>query len=106
MAATIDSLNGARLVYEPGARVKYSNAGIAIVGYVLERMETTPFADYVRANVIDPLGMEHSDFVVSARVRDDVAKGLMWTYDGRTFEAPTFQLARTRPRHPSAKNAE
>ena len=92
LAATIDSLNEARLVYEPGARFKYSNAGIAIVGYVLERMEKTPFADYVRAHVIDPLGMEHSDFGVSARVRYDVAKGLMWTYDGRTFEAPTFQL--------------
>ena len=92
LAATIDSLNGARLIYEPGSRVKYSNAGIAIVGYVLERTENTPFADYVRANVIDPLGMKHSDFELSARVRNNVAQGLMWTYDGRTFDAPTFQL--------------
>ena len=92
LAATIDSLNGARIIYEPESRVKYSNAGIAIVGYVLERTENTPFADYVRANVIDPLGMKHSDFELSARVRDNVAQGLMWTYDGRTFDAPTFQL--------------
>ena len=91
-AATIDSLNGARIIYEPGSRVKYSNAGIAIVGYVLERTANTPFTSYVRANVIDPLGMKHSDFELSARVRDNVAQGLIWTYDGRTFDAPTFQL--------------
>ncbi len=92
LAATIDSLNGARLVYEPETKVKYSNAGLALVGYVLEKTQQTPFADYVRENVIDRLGMTRSDFEVSARVQDHLAKALMWTYHGETFAAPTFEL--------------
>lgn len=92
LAATIASLNGARLVYEPETRVKYSNAGLALVGFVLETTQQTPFTDYVRENVIDSFGMTHSDFEVSGRVRDQLAKALMWTYHGETFEAPTFEL--------------
>ena len=36
LAATVDSLNRTTLVYAPGTRTKYSNAGIAVVGRVLE----------------------------------------------------------------------
>ena len=92
LAATIASLNGQKLVYEPTTRVKYSNAGIAMVGYVLERVTGTPFTEYVRSKVLDAFAMTHSDFEPSARVRGALAKGEMWTYDGRRFEAPTFQL--------------
>jgi len=92
LAATIASLNGQKLVYEPTTRVKYSNAGIAMVGYVLERVTGTPFTEYVRSEVLDAFAMMHSDFEPSARVRGALAKGEMWAYDGRRFEAPTFQL--------------
>lgn len=37
LAATVASLNGTTLVYPPESRAKYSNAGIATVGYALER---------------------------------------------------------------------
>ena len=36
IAATVHSLNGQPLIYEPETRVKYSNAGVTVVGYVLE----------------------------------------------------------------------
>jgi len=39
LAATVRSLNDTALVYAPGARTKYSNAGIATVGYVLEKTQ-------------------------------------------------------------------
>jgi len=92
LRATVESLNHQPIVYEPGSRTKYSNAGIAIVGYVLENLHGQPFIDYVRTNVLDRFGMLRSDFEPSARVRDQAANGVMWTYDGRRFEAPTFQL--------------
>jgi CubicO group peptidase (beta-lactamase class C family)/D-alanyl-D-alanine dipeptidase len=92
LESTIESLRGQPLVYSPTSRVKYSNAGIAVVGYALERATGTPFVEAVRSRVLAPLGMTHSDFERSDRVRDDLAKGYMWTYDGRVFEAPTFEL--------------
>ena len=92
LAATVKSLNETSLVYEPGTHTKYSNAGIAVVGYVLERRKGDSFAKYLKRSVLEPMGMETSAFEPEPRLTPDLAKAFMWTYDGRTFAAPTFQL--------------
>jgi CubicO group peptidase (beta-lactamase class C family)/D-alanyl-D-alanine dipeptidase len=88
LAATVDSLNSTELIYSPGTRTKYSNAAIAVVGYLLERTQKQPFAQYLKRAVLDPIGMKESSFEPT----QGVAKAYMWTYDGRVFPAPTFQL--------------
>ena len=40
----VKSLAGTTLLFEPGTRTKYSNAGIAVVGAVVERVAGEPFA--------------------------------------------------------------
>ena len=92
LAATVLSLNSTTMVYAPESRVKYSNAGIAALGYVLERTQGEPFAEYLARSVLEPLGLRHSSFQPDPEVVAELAKAYMWTYDGRTFEAPTFQL--------------
>jgi serine beta-lactamase-like protein LACTB len=92
LAATVASLNRTTLVYEPETRVKYSNAAIAVVGYVLEELSGRPFAEYLEDAVLDPIGMEDSAFVPRERTARRLAKAVMWSYDGRSFPAPTFEL--------------
>ncbi len=92
LAQTVSSLNQTELVYAPETHVKYSNAAIGVVGYVLEKKSGQPFAAYLKHAVLDPLGMEHSSFEPAPAVTRNLAKAEMWSYDGRTFEAPTFQL--------------
>lgn len=92
LAQTVSSLNKTRLVYKPGSRTKDSDAGIATVGYVLETTQHEPFVQYVQRTVLGPLGLEHSSFVPSPEITANLATGNLWTVDGRTFEAPTFQL--------------
>jgi CubicO group peptidase (beta-lactamase class C family)/D-alanyl-D-alanine dipeptidase len=92
LAATVLSLNETERVYEPETETKYSNAGIAVVGYVLEERSGEPFAEYLRRAVLEPLGMDHSSFKPRSDVVGDLARATMWSYDGRTFEAPTFEL--------------
>jgi CubicO group peptidase (beta-lactamase class C family)/D-alanyl-D-alanine dipeptidase len=92
LAATVKSLNETSLVYEPGTHTKYSNAGIAVVGYVLERRKGEPYAKYLKRSVLEPMGMEASAFEREPRLTSDLAKAFIWTYDGRTFAAPAFQL--------------
>ena len=92
LAATVKSLNETSLVYEPGTHTKYSNAGIAVVGYVLERRKGEVFARYLKRAVLEPMGMENSAFEPGPRLTPNLAKAFIWTYDGRTFAAPTFQL--------------
>jgi serine beta-lactamase-like protein LACTB len=92
LARMVASLNDTELVYPPGERIKYSNAAIATVGYVLEKTQKEPFAHYVQRAVLDPLGMKHSAFEPTPAVTKDLAAAVMWSYQGREFEAPTFQL--------------
>ncbi len=92
LAETVASLNGTDLVYEPGSRVKYSNAGIAVVGYVLEAIHEEPFADYLKSAVLEPLGMATSAFAPDPAVVDDLAHAYMWGLDRDLFDAPTFEL--------------
>ena len=92
LAATVASLNRTTLVLPPGDKIKYSNAAIATVGYVLEHTQKQPFADYLSKSVIDPLGMRHSAFAPVPALTKNLAHALMWTYYGREFPAPTFEL--------------
>jgi CubicO group peptidase (beta-lactamase class C family)/D-alanyl-D-alanine dipeptidase len=92
LARTVGSLDSTAIVYEPGTRTKYSNAGIAVVGYVLEATQREPFARYVKRSVLDPLGMRHSYFDRDPSIAGEVAGASMWTYDHRVFPAPEFEL--------------
>lgn len=86
------SLNGIGLVYPPGARTKYSNAAIGLVGYAVEVSQKEKYAQYVQRRVIDPLGMKASSFVLTQAAKQKLADAVMWTYHGKEFAAPTFEL--------------
>src|SRR3984893_11628027 len=92
LAATVQSLNDTELVFAPNTHAKYSNAAIAVVGYLLEARSHEPFAKYLKSSVLDPMGLRHSSFEPNPAIITNLAKAEMWTYDGLKFEAPTFQL--------------
>jgi CubicO group peptidase (beta-lactamase class C family)/D-alanyl-D-alanine dipeptidase len=92
LAATVTSLNETTLVYAPESHAKYSNAGIAVVGRVLETVQEEPFAVALRRDVLEPLGMSSSSFTPTPEIESRLAEGIMWTLDGREFAAPTFEL--------------
>jgi len=92
LAATVDSLATTGLVYVPGSRTKYSNAGVAVAGHVLEEMASTSFATYLKRTILEPLGMHRSAFEPAPAVVEHLANARMWTYDGDEFDAPRFEL--------------
>jgi CubicO group peptidase (beta-lactamase class C family)/D-alanyl-D-alanine dipeptidase len=92
LAETVRSLNRTELVYAPETKIKYSNAAIATVGYVLERTQKEPFAKYLQRTLLDPLHMKKSGFESTPALKKDLAAATMWTYHGREFPAPTFEL--------------
>ena len=91
-AETVASLNSTKIVYPPTTRTKYSNAGVAVVGEVVATLRKVKFEDAVKRSVLDKLKLTNSDFRLTPEVAKTLAKAQMWTYDGRTFEAPTFPL--------------
>ena len=92
LAATVRSLNATELVFAPNTHTKYSNAAIAVVGYLLEERSRESFAKYLKSSVLDRMGLTHSSFEPDPTIIGNLAKAQMWTYDGLTFDAPTFQL--------------
>lgn len=92
LAATVASLDSTALVYRPGTHTKYSNAAIATVGYVLQQTQRVPFPEYLRQSVLMPMGLTHSAFTPEPELTPHLAAASMWTYFGRIFPAPTFQL--------------
>jgi serine beta-lactamase-like protein LACTB len=89
---TVRSLNDTDLIYEPGTKTKYSNAGIAVVGLVLEKMQKQPFAKYLQRTLLSSLQMNSTSFEPQPAITEKLAKAIMWTYHGREFPAPTFEL--------------
>ena len=50
------------LKFPVGERYSYSNLGIDLAGYILQKVSGMPFDEYVRKNIFEPLGMENSSF--------------------------------------------
>ncbi|MEX5295933.1 serine hydrolase domain-containing protein [Kocuria sp. CPCC 205268] len=49
-----------RQIFAPGSTPAYSNYGLALAGYVVQQVTGVPFEEYVRAEVLEPLGMTSS----------------------------------------------
>lgn len=62
VAQLLATLDGQRLEFPPGAGYAYSNQAAAFVGVIVERVSGVPFAEYVRASLLAPLGMASSAF--------------------------------------------
>jgi CubicO group peptidase (beta-lactamase class C family) len=64
--------------WPPSTRMSYSNPGFGIAGYLIEKVSGTPYDQYIRENILRPLGMTNADFPFT-----DANKALLATaYDG------------------------
>lgn len=92
LAATVKSLSKTALVYPPETKTSYSNAALTAVGYALESTQKERFETLIQRKLLDPIGMTDSSFDPTAAQRRRVPRALMWTYHGREFPAPTWDL--------------
>jgi CubicO group peptidase (beta-lactamase class C family) len=54
--------NQPQRLFPPGAIPAYSNYGVGIAGYIVQRVSEQPFEQYVEQHIFTPLKMEHSTF--------------------------------------------
>jgi CubicO group peptidase (beta-lactamase class C family) len=57
---------------EPGRVISYSNHGFGLIGHLVQEVSGRPFADYVREEIFEPLGMWRSG-VLTGPVPEDLA---------------------------------
>lgn len=78
------------LDFTPGDSARYSNAGYALLGLVIERVARMSYADFVRERLFEPLGMGRTTYGRGDAADGDVADGLFEAPDGRFRAAPRF----------------
>ncbi|MGB2620945.1 MAG: serine hydrolase domain-containing protein [Candidatus Acidiferrum sp.] len=69
--------NQPRRMYPPGEIPAYSNYGVGLAGYIVQRVSLEPFEQYVSEHIFQPLGMKHSSFnePMTAELAPDVSDG-------------------------------
>jgi CubicO group peptidase (beta-lactamase class C family) len=78
-----------RLRSEPGIRASYSNLGYLVLGEVIQAASGAPYAEYVRGQILEPLGMTLTDFVY----REDMAPRAATGYHRRfNVSTPLLRL--------------
>jgi CubicO group peptidase (beta-lactamase class C family) len=71
----IAALAHTRYAFEPGTRQVYSNIAVGTLGLALGRAAGEPYIDYVKRQVIKPLGLTSTAFEPDDALRPRIAKG-------------------------------
>lgn len=95
----LESIASCVLANPPGTKACYSNVGPTVAGRALEIQTGMAFDEYQQKNILDPLGMNNSGWILTDEVRKKLAVGLMrYNRGDGTFglcEAPSFELGTT-----------
>ena len=57
LAQLIDQFKNKPLQFQPGTRSQYSNAGYILLAAVIEKASGMPYAQFIRQNITEPLGL-------------------------------------------------
>jgi CubicO group peptidase (beta-lactamase class C family) len=90
LARLLDELREEHLAYEPHTVFNYSNLGPNLLGVVLERLRGAPYAQALGAQLLAPLGMQHTGFAPVGQVRERLARG--YVYDQPVEPTPIRDL--------------
>lgn len=84
-----------RRICPPGEVYTYSNFSNALAGFVVEEASQEDYAEYVRRNILEPLGMKQSDY----RLRHDLQPLLAQCYmhNGSGFRRLPFDFINDYP---------
>lgn len=91
-------------LFAPGEAPAYSNYGVALAGYIVQRVSGEPFDTYVTRHITGPLGMAHTTFAqpLPPKLAPLAAKGYV-TSDG---PAQPYELVGTAPAGSVATTAD
>jgi CubicO group peptidase (beta-lactamase class C family) len=71
---------GKDLEFKPGYQFSYSDINYTLLGFVIENQTHTPYDEYLKANILDPMGMRASKIHVIGHVpATEEAEGYRWS---------------------------
>jgi len=90
----IDLTKDDPLEFPPGTKWKYDNTGYILLGAIIEKVSGLSYADYIRKNIFEPLGMKHSYYGSNSAVIPGRASG--YSKDGGNWVNARY-LSMTQP---------
>jgi CubicO group peptidase (beta-lactamase class C family) len=81
------------LLFEPGAKFEYSNAGFIVLGAIVEKVSGQNYYDYVRQHIYKPAGMTNTDAYEMTEKTANLAMG----YVGVGGESSRTENSNSRP---------
>lgn len=93
-------------LWKAGTEISYSNYGVVLAGYIVERVSGEPFADYVERHIFRPLGMSSTTFrePLTGALHDNMATGYRLV-DGRFVAQPFENISAVMPAGSSSATA-
>ncbi len=82
LSEIVESINHTTIVFPPETFTKYSNAGFAVAGHVLEKSMDKPFEQHMRA-ILDRMHLKRTSFTARLDLRNKLAQGHVATLDNR-----------------------
>lgn len=68
------------LKFQPDTQQLYSNNNYRLLAFVVEMVSGQSYEDFIRQNIFEPLGMEHTGFKSDVRAGADWARGLTFEH--------------------------
>jgi CubicO group peptidase (beta-lactamase class C family) len=78
-----------KLKFAPGSRFEYSNSGYEVLGQIIERVSGRRYAEFLREQIFDPLGM-HDTLVLDERGRSGPHLALAYRKRAGQWEDITY----------------
>jgi len=91
----VRSLSKESLLFRPGKGWSYSGIGFDILGDVVAKVSGQAFEDFLRANVLTPLGMENSSYWLSDVDPASLAAPHMYAENGNAKTLDYYPYSRT-----------
>lgn len=88
----LDKLGEMEAILPIQSEIHYSNTGIAMMALAMERIVSQPFREYVKNQVLTPLGMTRSDFDPLPESTENVAVGYTKGPNSSPTPAPTYDV--------------
>ncbi len=76
----------AKLIREPGSSFEYSNVGFNLLELVIQEVTAESFSEYMKKEILMPLGMHDSSFIWSEKIDPEVPVG----YDLKGSSVPVY----------------
>ncbi len=92
-AEVIERLSDQETLHPSQTQYQYSNLGLSLAGYIVEAVSGVPYDDYVRQQILDPLGMDDTyPEMPKQHIGGQLATGYgSLGRDGKRMAAPFFE---------------